>query len=81
MEDHNDIEDVAPFTTEDTAEAQSRRWDEMVADLRKEVEAMPELPTAEEAELGELCRMPKGQFDSCELVDEGTATLIESLEG
>jgi hypothetical protein len=80
----------------DTAEGQARRAEEahfgeveedtdkvadVISDLEEQVEDLPPLPTAEEAEMGELCRVPsEGQFQFCELVDNDTPTLIGAFE-
>lgn len=47
-------------------------------DLEDDLE---ELPTEEEADLGELCRPKKGQFEGCDLVDDQTADLLGSIKG
>lgn len=48
-----------------------------IEDLAEQVEDLPPLPTAEEAEFGELHR--RGQFDQCELVDDEAGGLIEFI--
>ena len=74
----------------DTAEGQARRAEEAffegrsdnpLSQLAEDVEDLPPLPSAKEAKLGELCRVPKGQFDECELIEEGTGDLIGFLTG
>ena len=51
----------------DTAEGQARRAEEahlkeMMEDLHKKAEELPELPTEEEAEMGELCKSTEGEI-------------------
>lgn len=45
-------------------------------ELHETVEALPPLPTVEEAELGELARVEGGQFQHCTLLEEGDSDLI-----
>jgi hypothetical protein len=78
MFDNSNIEDVEQSETDeadfDKAVEEFSQW------LNEQIEDLPDLPTADEAQLGELCKTPTTQFDQCKLVDEGTGDLIEALE-
>lgn len=54
---------------------------EEIEPLEKQVEDLPPLPTAKEAEFGELHRPRRGQFEGCKLVDEGSSDLIGFIKG
>lgn len=66
MQDHSDnVEDVA----------QSDNNNEVSFEV-PEVEDLEPLPTPEEAELGELCRVPETQFENCNLLSEEKGELV-----
>lgn len=86
MSDHNDIEDVEQLKTEIATKKNKQKTlrgfgeaflKSQIEDLKLEVEEMEDLPTPEEAEMGELARTPRSQFEDCELIDENTKGLIE----
>lgn len=84
MTNETNVEDVEQLKNDDTEkggdtkgilgdiEAEFKELSEMAEDL-------PPLPTEEEAELGELCRVRRTQFDDCELVDDETPDLIGAI--
>ena len=73
---NNDIEDVEQSDEQSEAMAE---LEAMLQDLEEEVEAMPPLPKEENAELGGLCRPRRGQFEGCQLLEEGDSDLIGFL--
>lgn len=68
-------------TTHSEAVEQSGNPIEELADwLDEQVEDLPDLPTPDEAELGQLYKVPEGQFTNCQLVDDTTKVAIDYLE-
>jgi len=92
MSDETNVEDVAQCETTDNEADTSKGWKQRLEELPEtepegptirddEAErlrqSLPDLPTEDEAELGELFRVPKGQFEGCSLIDDETPALIE----
>jgi hypothetical protein len=95
MNDESNIEDVeqdvkTDFEPQigdlDTAEGQARRAEEAHLEEMWETdnpaEGLEDLPPADEAQLGELCRTPEGgQFEGCSLLGGKSGDLIEAITG
>jgi hypothetical protein len=80
MFEESNIEDVEQSETND--EGILGDIEAEFEELEEQVEDLPALPTEEEAELGELCRVPKApQFQGCTLIDEETPEMVEAFEG
>jgi hypothetical protein len=69
MSDHIEATTEAQ-TAEDTAEAQSRKFDQLVEEMREAGEGFDPLPLEEDAELGELHRSQDGEETAEEYYEE-----------
>lgn len=92
MSDETNVEDVAQCETTNNEAGTSKGWKQRLEELPEtepegptirddEAErlrqSLPDLPTKDEAKLGELFKVPKGQFEGCSLIDSETPALIE----